>query len=68
MSKDLNKKLARLESQVDVLHAELSHLDRILKKSGFTNGIETLKSTVEEILKEVDGGNSSEMDFDSLFG
>ncbi len=68
MSKDLNRELARLESQVDVLDAELSHLDAILKKSGFTDGIETLKKTVEELLKEVEGGNFPEVDFDSLFG
>ena len=68
MSKELKKELARLESQVDVLDAQLSHLDAILKSVGFTNGIDTLKKTVEELLQEVEGENPPEIDFDSLFG
>jgi hypothetical protein len=68
MNKDLEREVARLESQVDVLDAELCHLDSILKKSGFTDGIETLKKTVEDLLKEVEGGHFPEIDFDSLFG
>ena len=53
---------------MDVLDADLYHLDSILEKSGFTEGIETLKKTVDELLKEVKGGHFPEIDFDSLFG
>lgn len=52
MGKDNSKLLARLESKLDILEAEISHLDNILRKTGFPEGIATLKSTLEEILEE----------------
>ena len=50
---DNNKKLATLESLVDHLKAELSYLNQILIESGFSEGIVTLKQSVEEFLKGI---------------
>lgn len=47
-----NKKIASLESKVDYLEAELSYLNKILVECGFPQGIQSLKSTVEEVLSE----------------
>ena len=44
--------IAQLESKVDFLEAELAYLDRILIQTGFSEGIKTLKETVEEVLSE----------------
>jgi hypothetical protein len=49
---DLKARIACLESKVDMLEAELTYLNEILIRCGFTNGITTLKATVEEILAE----------------
>lgn len=48
----LLKTIASLESKVDMLEAELSYLNLILTHCGFPEGINTLKSTVEELLSE----------------
>ena len=48
----LRGKIASLESHVDLLEAELSHLHEMLIRCGFSDGIETLKQTVEEYLAE----------------
>jgi len=48
---DLNKKIATLESLVDHLKTELSYLNQILIECGFSEGIITLKQTVEEYIK-----------------
>ena len=50
--KELRGKVASLESKVDLLEAELIYLNEILTRSGFPEGIQTLKSTVEELLSE----------------
>ena len=50
--KELINKIAALESKVDHLESELSYLDNMLVSCGFTNGIQTLKETVQEILSE----------------
>ncbi len=49
-NKDLNKKIAVLETQVDLLESELSYLNRLLVNCGFPEGVQTLKKTVEELL------------------
>ncbi len=49
---ELINKIAALESKVDHLESELSYLDNMLISCGFTNGIQTLKETVQEILSE----------------
>ncbi len=50
---DANKKIAALESLVDHLKTELSHLNKLLVKCGFPEGISTLKMTIDELLKEM---------------
>ena len=67
MDKEEQTEFARLESKVDVLETELSYLDTMLKKSGFPEGISTLKKTVEDLLSEVNGGDFPDMDLDGLF-
>jgi hypothetical protein len=49
---DLKARIANLESTVDMLEAELIYLNEILVRCGFSEGITTLKATVEEILAE----------------
>jgi hypothetical protein len=49
-NKELNGKIAVLETQVDILESELSYLNRLLVNCGFPEGIQTLKRTVEELL------------------
>ena len=44
--------IAALESRIDHLETELSYLNKILVKCGFSEGITTLKMTVEEMLME----------------
>jgi hypothetical protein len=53
----LRSKVGLLESQIDMLLAERAHLDRMLVKCGFLEGIPTLMKTVEEVLDsgELDG-------------
>jgi len=48
----LQATVAFLESKVDMLESELSYLDAVLMRCGFSQGIKTLKETVEEILIE----------------
>lgn len=52
MDEKIKAHLAAMESKVDLLESELTHLDEILRKCGFPNGINTLKQTVEELLAE----------------
>lgn len=47
-----NYKVAVLESRIDHLETELSYLNKILVECGFPEGVETLKFTVEEVLRE----------------
>ena len=50
--KKSNKKLARLESKLDFYETELSYLNKLLRKCGFDQGINTLKEAAKELLKE----------------
>ena len=43
--------IAALESKVDMLETELSYIHQILLDCGFTEGLTTLKVTVEQMLK-----------------
>ena len=63
MNKKEHTHLARLESKLDILETELTHLDLLLRKTGFPQGITTLKNTVEEILSE----SGYDLDNDGLF-
>lgn len=44
--------VARLESQVDFLQTEFTHLNELLFNIGFPNGLVSLKETAEELLSE----------------
>lgn len=46
----LLKKIARLESQNDFISTELCQIDQMMRKIGFSNGLETIKSTAHEII------------------
>ena len=46
---DLVKKLARLESINDQLVSELTYVDRLMRQVGFSEGLESLKSTAQEL-------------------
>lgn len=57
MDKTLNKDelvrlVAKQESKIDLLEAELTYLNRLLVNVGFPEGIETLKATAEELLAD----------------
>lgn len=58
--KDVEAKVAALETQVDMLETELSYLNQILVECGFPQGIHTLKDTVEELIMERAEGLSHE--------
>ncbi len=44
--------ISRLESKIDHMETELTYLNRLLTESGFPEGIQTLKTAIEELLKE----------------
>jgi len=46
----LSGQVARLESLNDQLSSEIAHVDNLLKKLGFEEGLETLKSAASEVL------------------
>ena len=48
----LRARLAMLESQVDQLETEYTHINEMLIRCGFIEGISTLKFAMEEILVE----------------
>ena len=60
MNQELLQKVAMPPSKSDVLEAELMHLDTLLRKSGFSQGIETLRGAVEELLNQIEDSDSSE--------
>jgi hypothetical protein len=63
----LQKKVARLETELDLLQTEFSQVNAKLKECGFPEGIATLKETMEELLHEgpfVPKAISGELDFE----
>ena len=48
--KVLHDRVAFLESRVDMLEAEIIHLNRLLIQFGFSKGIESLKQSIQELL------------------
>jgi len=50
--RDLYRKIARLQSKLDMLETEIVYLNRILKRCGFKQGVETLKICALELLAE----------------
>ena len=51
--KEINKNIAKLESQVDFLEKELSYIQELLVNVGFEEGISTLKQSALELLDEM---------------
>ena len=47
----LGKKVAFLESKVDILETEIDDLNALLKKCGFRKGVASLRLAVQELLK-----------------
>jgi len=54
-----NKKMAQMESQIDMLETELFYLNDLLIECGFPEGIKTLKETALELLAENGAGSPS---------
>ena len=50
--RELEKKLARLESINDQLTAEIAYVDGLLRSIGFTQGLESVKAVANEIITE----------------
>ncbi|MBS0621567.1 MAG: hypothetical protein JSR80_01225 [Verrucomicrobia bacterium] len=48
---ELKSVIAQLESRVDYLEAEFAHLDQMLRKFGFDEGIKTLAETLNEAMQ-----------------
>lgn len=57
---DLNKRLAKLEFINDQLMTELAYIDQLMRQVGFTEGLESLKNTAQELYE-----NGVEEDEDS---
>lgn len=49
---ELQKKIARLESLNDFISTELDQIDIMMRKIGFSNGLQTVKSTANEIISK----------------
>jgi monomeric isocitrate dehydrogenase len=50
--KELEQKIAYLESINDQLSTEMSYIDHLMKIVGFSNGIDTVKATANEIINK----------------
>ena len=50
--KQLEQKIARLESIHDQLESELIYVDNLLRSVGFPQGIESVKAVALELLEE----------------
>ncbi len=56
----LRKRIAQLEFEHDQLLTELSYVDRLLRSVGFSDGLQTVKGAVKEIIdKEGEEENPS---------
>lgn len=47
---ELRKRIAFLETKIDWLESEISHLHENLQRFGFSKGIEDLKDSIDDIL------------------
>lgn len=50
--KQLMQKIAVLESVNDQLSAEVAYVDKLMKMIGFSEGIQTVKATAQEIIEK----------------
>lgn len=48
----LKKKIAQLESVNDHLLTEVSYIDQLMKLIGFSEGIQSVKATAQEMLRQ----------------
>ncbi|MBS0629972.1 MAG: hypothetical protein JSS30_07120 [Verrucomicrobia bacterium] len=55
---ELRRKVAWLESKVDMLETELLKLNAMLIDCGFPEGVETLKATIQDLLAEANDPSS----------
>ena len=49
---DLRKKIAVLESVNDQLSSELACVDDLMRMIGFTDGLETVKATAQDLFEQ----------------
>lgn len=49
--KELLEKKEQLESQNSRLRGELAELDHLMRLAGFSNGLETVKATAQELAR-----------------
>jgi hypothetical protein len=59
---ELEKRLAYLEFINDQLLSELAYVDKLMRQVGFTDGLESLKSTAKELFEN---GNEDLTDSDA---
>ncbi|MBN9377005.1 MAG: hypothetical protein BGO14_02400 [Chlamydiales bacterium 38-26] len=50
--KELEQKIAYLESINDQLSTEVTYIDQLMKMIGFAGGLDTVKATANEIIKK----------------
>jgi len=50
---EMQRRIAHLESRLDHYESELGYLNTLLVNSGFPEGVETLKTTIEQLLSDV---------------
>lgn len=62
---ELLKKIAYLESLNDQLSMELKYVDKLLRRVGFPDGMETIKSASEEFLEIQENAEEDEEDEDN---
>ncbi len=53
-NRELEKEIARLESLNDQLMTEISYINELLKLSGFSRGLESLKEVAIEMIEYPD--------------
>jgi len=58
--KEYEKRIAKLESMNDQLQAEFNHLNLLLKKVGFEEGVKSLKEAAKELLDNRKDDNKKE--------
>lgn len=49
-NQELRRKIASLESQLDQIESQFSHLNDLLLKCGFPEGVLSLEKTIENML------------------
>lgn len=50
--KELEERIAYLESINDQLSSEVTYIDQLMKMIGFSGGLDTVKATANEIIKK----------------